>query len=159
MNGAARGDRGTVGRRTQAEREAATVETMYAVATAAVLGAVGFLVVTAPVMAGVVHGRARSGCVTAAMLVAAVLFFGRIVLTLLRFERRARQRRKDPWYPWDAVPVPETYGDAGDAGLPPVARHRPRRVVRRAASSGGKREESAGSGRSGGTGGSGGHDG
>lgn len=166
MSGAGTGSRGVTGRRTQAERDAASVEAMYAVVTAAVLGAAGFLVVTTPVMAGAAHGSARDGWVSAAVIVAAGLFFGRIVLTLHRFERRARERRQaPPPYPWDPTRSPAGHGDdhgsgygrgradgGGDGGTDPgaaplapvVTPYRPRRVVRQAASSGAGRRGARG---------------
>ncbi|WP_328911874.1 MULTISPECIES: DUF6332 family protein [unclassified Streptomyces] len=76
--------------RTRSERDAATVETVYATVTGALLAAGGFVAVISPVLAGAVHGPAAKGCFTAAVIVAAALFCGRVALTLRRFERRNR---------------------------------------------------------------------
>jgi hypothetical protein len=78
--------------RTRAERDATTVEMVFAAASGAVLAAVGFLAVASPVMAHQAHGTAREGWFTAAVIVAAALFCGRVAVTLRRFERRNRQR-------------------------------------------------------------------
>ncbi|WP_335980017.1 DUF6332 family protein [Streptomyces sp. CA2R106] len=146
-NRAGSGGHGLTGRRTQAEREAAAVEAMYALATAAVLGAAGFVVAAAPVLAGAV----RDTWLGAAAVLAAGLFFGRVVLTLHRFERRTRQQRRAA--PPAPALLPRGYGGGpGDTAAPDTAApdtaaplvplvtpHRPRRVVRQAARSGGER--------------------
>ncbi|MFJ4412074.1 DUF6332 family protein [Streptomyces sp. NPDC088910] len=76
------------GSRTQAERDAITVEMVFAMVSGAVLAAVGFLAVVSPVMADEAHGTAREGWFTAAVIVAAAAFCGRVALTLRRFEQR-----------------------------------------------------------------------
>jgi hypothetical protein len=82
--------------RTRAERDATTVEMVFAAVSGAVLAAVGFLAVASPVMAGQAHGTAREGWFTAAVIVAAAVFCGRVAVTLRRFERRNRQREQLP---------------------------------------------------------------
>lgn len=79
--------------RTRAERDAATVEMVFAAVSGAVLAAVGFLAVASPVMADEAHGTAREGWFTAAVIVAAATFCGRVAVTLRRFERRGRLDR------------------------------------------------------------------
>jgi hypothetical protein len=76
--------------RTQAGRDAVTVEMVFAAATGAVLAAIGFLALTSPVMAGAAHGTAREGWITAAVIVAAAIFCGRVAVTLRRYERAGR---------------------------------------------------------------------
>ena len=97
--------------RTASERDAATVETVYATVTGALLAAAGFTAVISPVLAGAVHGPAAKGCFTGAVIVAAALFCGRVALTLRRFERRNRSREqlgraqdRSPDVPSDQVP-------------------------------------------------------
>lgn len=80
--------------RSSSEREAATVEIVYAAAAGAVLAAVGFLVLAIPVLAGQAHGEARKGWFTAAVIVAAAAFCGRVAVTLRRFERQSRLREQ-----------------------------------------------------------------
>lgn len=81
--------------RSDAERDAVTVEMVYAVATGAMLAAVGFLALISPVLVGAAHGEARKGLVTAAVIVAAAAFCGRVAWTLRRFERENRLRRNE----------------------------------------------------------------
>jgi Family of unknown function (DUF6332) len=78
--------------RTQSERDAATVEMTCAVVTGALMAAAGFVAVISPVLYGVLHGEARKGCFTGAVVVATALFCGRVAFTLRRFERRNRLR-------------------------------------------------------------------
>ena len=78
--------------RTQSERDAATVEMVYAAATGILLAAAGFAAMAAPVLADAAHGTAREGWFTAAVVMAAGLFCGRVALTLRRFERENRSR-------------------------------------------------------------------
>jgi len=78
--------------RTQSERDAATVEMTYAAVTGALMAAAGFVAVISPVLYGVLHGEARKGCFTGAVIVAAALFCGRVAFTLRRFEQRNRLR-------------------------------------------------------------------
>jgi Family of unknown function (DUF6332) len=89
------GVRGMSRGRTQAERDAVTVEMLYAAVTGALIAAAGFVAVITPVLCGAVHGEARKGCFTAAVIVAAALFCGRIALTLRRFERQNRLRGQE----------------------------------------------------------------
>jgi hypothetical protein len=69
---------------------------VFAALTGALLAAAGFVAVFSPVLAGAVHGPARKGCVTGAVILAAALFCGRVALTLRRFERQDRLRWRDP---------------------------------------------------------------
>jgi hypothetical protein len=77
--------------RTQAERDAATVEIMFAALTRAGLAAAALLAVASPVPAGQAHGAAREGRLTGAVTAAAAVFCGRVALALRRFERAGRQ--------------------------------------------------------------------
>lgn len=88
-------DRGMRRDRTQSDRDAATVEMVYAAMTGAGLAALGFLALATPVMLGQAHGDARKGWFTAAVIVAAALFCGRVALTLRRFERRNRPAEQE----------------------------------------------------------------
>jgi len=91
-------------RRTQSERDAATVEMVFAAVTGALLAAAGFIAVISPVLAGAVHGAGRKGCFTGAVVLAAALFCGRVAITLRRFERLGRLRGADPHGPAAAPP-------------------------------------------------------
>lgn len=81
--------------RTSAERDAMTVELVYAATTGALLAAVGYVAMAAPVLADGAHDAARKEWLTAAAVVAAVLFCGRVALTLWRFERQFRLRESE----------------------------------------------------------------
>lgn len=78
------------GTRTQAERDAATVEMMYAAASGTLFAAFAFALVVSPVLMGRVHGDARHSWVTAAVAVAVVTFCGAVAGILQRHESRAR---------------------------------------------------------------------
>jgi hypothetical protein len=67
----------------------------YAAVTGALMAAAGFVVVISPVLYGVFHGEARKGCFTAAVIVAAAIFCGRVAFTLRRFEQRNRLRARE----------------------------------------------------------------
>ena len=95
--------------RTGAERDAATVEMVFAAATGAVLAAIGFLALASPVMAGAAHGTAREGWFTGAVIVAAAIFCGRVSVTLRRFERAERARHAD-----DLAPEPDEESAGGE---------------------------------------------
>ncbi|MFE6973419.1 DUF6332 family protein [Streptomyces sp. NPDC057682] len=79
-----------MGDRDRAERDAMTVEIVFAVVTAALLAAVAFAAVCAP--AFLASGRAGSGLVRVAACTAGVVFLGRVVDVLLRFGRRGTER-------------------------------------------------------------------
>jgi hypothetical protein len=64
----------------------------YAAVTGALMAAAGFVAVISPVLYGVLHGEARKGCFTGAVIVATALFCGRVAFTLRRFEQRNRLR-------------------------------------------------------------------
>jgi len=90
----------------------------FAAFTGALLAAAGFVAVFSPVLAGAVHGAAREGCVTGAVILAAALFCGRVALTLRRFERQNRLHWRDPQgvdAPLSAGGGGETAGGAGAA--------------------------------------------
>jgi hypothetical protein len=80
--------------RSSSGRDAATIEIVYAAAAGAVLAAIGFLALASPVLAGQAHGEARKGWFTAAVIVAAAAFCGRVAVTLRRFERQNRLREQ-----------------------------------------------------------------
>ncbi|MDJ0342904.1 DUF6332 family protein [Streptomyces sp. H10-C2] len=82
--------------RTQAERDAATVEMMYAAVTGVLLAALAFAVVVSPVLAGRAHGAARDSWLTAAAVVAVVAFRGRVIGVLRHHERGTRTGRGAP---------------------------------------------------------------
>jgi ABC-type enterobactin transport system permease subunit len=75
------------GRRTQAERDAITVEIGYALCSAAFAAAVLFGAVAGPALAFELEDGARSTLVGAGATVAAVLFAARVVSVLVRFRR------------------------------------------------------------------------
>jgi hypothetical protein len=79
--------------RTQSERDAVTVEMVYATATGILLAAAGFAATISPVLADVAHGTAREGWYAAAVVLAAGIFCWRVALTLRRFERENRLPR------------------------------------------------------------------
>ena len=81
--------------RARAERDAVTVEMVFAAVTGALMAAAGFVAVIIPVLCGAFHGEARKGCFTVAVIVAAALFCGRVAITLRRFERQNRLREVD----------------------------------------------------------------
>jgi len=93
--------------RTRSERDAVTVELVYAAVTGALLAAAGFVVVLSPVLGGVLHDEARKGCVTAAVIVSAALFCGRVAITLRRFERQNRL----PGQEWEPLSSGDTAPD------------------------------------------------
>lgn len=76
-------------RRTQAERDAMTVETVSVLFSSALYAGAAFLLVVLPVLYGLVSGGAKSGFVTAAIAAAAVAFVARMAEGLWRFGRRA----------------------------------------------------------------------
>ncbi|MBC9727656.1 DUF6332 family protein [Streptomyces sp. TRM68367] len=78
------------GRRTQAERDALTVEIGYALCSAAFLAAVVFGAVAGPAFAFDLSDGARSTLVGAGATVAAVPFFARVVSVLFRFRESAQ---------------------------------------------------------------------
>ncbi|MCM2418060.1 MULTISPECIES: DUF6332 family protein [unclassified Streptomyces] len=82
--------------RTQAERDATTVEMMYAAAAGTVFAAIAFALVVSPVLAGRVHGDARHSWVTAAVAVAVVTFCGTVAGVLQRHENRTSAARDVP---------------------------------------------------------------
>lgn len=81
------------GTRTQAERDAATVEMMYAAAAGTFFAAIAFALAVSPVLAGWIHGDARHSWVTAAVAVAVVTFCGAVAAILQRHENRTRAAR------------------------------------------------------------------
>jgi hypothetical protein len=129
--------------RTQDERDATTVEMVYAVVTGALFAAAGFTATISPVLAGLAHGTAGEGWYTAAVVVAAGLFCGRVALTLRRFEWQNRLRGAD------MAPGGSTSG-AGRSGRTRSERYGERR--------GGRRGGRYGERRGGPTTGSAGHD-
>jgi hypothetical protein len=80
---------------TGAERDARTVEMIYAAFTGALLAAAGFLAVAGPVLAGDAHGAARKGWLTGAVVVATAAFCWRVARTLRRFEQRLQDQPED----------------------------------------------------------------
>ncbi|WP_353940763.1 DUF6332 family protein [Streptomyces sp. HUAS MG91] len=74
-------------RRTQAQRDAMTVEIGFALFTGALLAAAVFALLALPAFLGLVSGGARGGLYSAAGTVAAVAFLARVVRVLSRFDR------------------------------------------------------------------------
>ncbi|MEE4544945.1 DUF6332 family protein [Streptomyces sp. V4-01] len=85
--------------RTSAERDARTVEMIYAAFTGALLAAAGFLAVCGPVLAGDAHGAARKGWLTGAVVAATAAFCWRVARTLRRFEHRLSDTDADARQP------------------------------------------------------------
>jgi hypothetical protein len=79
------------GRRTKAEQDAATVEIMYALCSAAFAAAVVFGAVAGPALLFGLPRPVRSALLGAGTVVAPVLFLARVVSVLLRFHHGARQ--------------------------------------------------------------------
>lgn len=74
------------GPRSQARRDAVTVEIGYAAVTAALLAGAAFLAVAAPVLFfDAVHGDARPALLTAAKAAGAAAFVIRVALVLRRW--------------------------------------------------------------------------
>ncbi|MCL8009907.1 DUF6332 family protein [Streptomyces sp. AS02] len=73
------------GRRSQAERDAITVEIGYALCSAAFAAAVSFGAVAGPAFAFDLSAGARGTLVAAGATAAAVLFVARVVSVLVRF--------------------------------------------------------------------------
>ncbi|MFF1922930.1 DUF6332 family protein [Streptomyces sp. NPDC058221] len=77
-----------MGDRSQADRDAMTVEIGFAVLTGAVMAAGAFLAVRVPTTLLVPHDGARSVMFVVAAAVAVLVFLGRVVDVLWRFGRR-----------------------------------------------------------------------
>ncbi|MFD9459887.1 DUF6332 family protein [Streptomyces sp. NPDC060027] len=87
---------GTRARRTQAQRDAVTVEIGYALASAALVAAVAFGVVSGPALfLDLSHGAVRT-LVTAGAGLAAVLFALRVATVLFRFHDKAEPQPSQP---------------------------------------------------------------
>ncbi|MFI6469003.1 DUF6332 family protein [Streptomyces sp. NPDC050516] len=76
-------------RRTQAERDAQTAESVFALFSATLYAGAAFLLFVLPVLYGMVSGTAKNGFVIAAGVAAAVAFVARMVELLWRFRQRA----------------------------------------------------------------------
>lgn len=72
-------------RRTQAERDAMTIEIVFALFSATLYAGAAFLLFVLPVLYGLASGAARTGFLTAAGAAAAVAFVARTVEVLRRF--------------------------------------------------------------------------
>ncbi|MGW6296017.1 DUF6332 family protein [Streptomyces sp. NPDC055058] len=79
------------GRRTQAERDAITVEIGYALCSAAFAAAIVFGAVAGPALLFSLPGTVERLLVGAGLVLAPVLFTVRVVSVLLRFGRSARR--------------------------------------------------------------------
>ncbi|MGW3663137.1 DUF6332 family protein [Streptomyces sp. NPDC005141] len=87
---------GTRARRTQAQRDAATVEIGYALASAVFVAAVAFGAVSGPALfLDLSHGAERA-LVTAGAGLAAVLFALRVATVLFRFHNHAEPQPSQP---------------------------------------------------------------
>ncbi|MER5279955.1 DUF6332 family protein [Streptomyces sp. NPDC002809] len=80
-----------MGHRSQADRDAMTVEIGFAVLTGALLAAVAFVAVCAPALLAS-GGGVGPGLPVAAAAVAVLVFVGRVVDVLRRFSRRDTER-------------------------------------------------------------------
>lgn len=80
--------------RTAAERDAVTIEIMYALVTGALLGGVGFLVTASPVLGGLLPRSWEAPWVTVCACLGAVLCAARL-LQVLRW-RPARNQPSQP---------------------------------------------------------------
>ncbi|MFJ8542203.1 DUF6332 family protein [Streptomyces sp. NPDC093586] len=78
------------GRRTQAERDAMTVEIGYALCSAAFAAAVLLGAVAGPAYVFDLSGGARSTLTGTGVTLAVVVFFARVVSVLVRFRPRAQ---------------------------------------------------------------------
>jgi hypothetical protein len=81
---------GGLGRRTQAERDAITVEIGYALVSAVFAAAVVFGAVAGPALLFDLPRQAQTWLVRAALLLAPVLFAARVVSVLVRFRPGAQ---------------------------------------------------------------------
>lgn len=84
-----------MGHRSQAERDAVTVEIGFAVLTGALLAGAAFLVVCAPALLMASGSGVSPGLLVTAAVVAGLVFAGRVVDVLWRFGRRATEREVD----------------------------------------------------------------
>ncbi|MCN9240360.1 DUF6332 family protein [Streptomyces sp. RY43-2] len=84
---------GRAQRRSQAERDAITVEIGYALCSAAFAAALAFGAVAGPAFAFHLSGSTRHALVVSGAVVAAVLFVVRVVSVLLRFGRATSPTR------------------------------------------------------------------
>ncbi|MGI5134786.1 MULTISPECIES: DUF6332 family protein [unclassified Streptomyces] len=83
-------------RRSQAERDAITVEIGYALLSATVAAALALGAVAGPAFAFGLSGGTRIAFVAAGVAVAALLFVARVVAVLFRFGRRAGTQPSQP---------------------------------------------------------------
>ncbi|MEU6370446.1 DUF6332 family protein [Streptomyces sp. NPDC046931] len=95
---------GARSRRTQAERDAITVEIGYALCSAAFAAALLFGAVVGPVFAFGLAGGARHTLVASGATAAAVLFVARVVSVLVRFGRGAGSHGSQPSQPGRTSP-------------------------------------------------------
>ncbi|MFF3906684.1 DUF6332 family protein [Streptomyces sp. NPDC001848] len=84
------------GRRTQAERDAITVEIGYALCSAAFAAALVFGAVAGPALAFGLSGGTRHMLVASGIAVASALFAARVVSVLARFGRGAGDQPSQP---------------------------------------------------------------
>jgi len=84
------------GRRTQAQRDATTVEIGYALFSAAFVAALAFGVVAGPVLVFDLSGAAQRTLVASGATLAAVLFAVRTVSVLVRFGREEEGQPSQP---------------------------------------------------------------
>jgi hypothetical protein len=78
-----------MGRRTQAERDAITVETGYALVSGFLVAGLTFLAIAAPMMVIPMHSAER-GLLIGATVAALVVFVLRVVTVLWRFPRHGQ---------------------------------------------------------------------
>ncbi|MEU6296325.1 DUF6332 family protein [Streptomyces erythrochromogenes] len=82
-----------MGRESRWEKDAMTVEIIFALVTAAVLAAVVFAVAFALVLAVGLSGAAEKGVLTAGGLLAVLAGVWRLVRVLMRFDEQRRRGR------------------------------------------------------------------
>lgn len=80
--------------RSQADRDAVTIEIGFALLTGALLAGAAFVTVCAPALL-LASGGVGSGLLVAATIVAVLVFVGRVVDVLWRFGRRTTEREVD----------------------------------------------------------------
>ncbi|WP_406072185.1 DUF6332 family protein [Streptomyces sp. NBC_01020] len=82
-----------MGRESRWEKDAMTVEIVFALVTAALLAATVFVVALVPVLVFGISGAARDGVLVAGALVGAAFGVWRLVRVLRRFDAHRREGR------------------------------------------------------------------
>ncbi|MGN5632581.1 DUF6332 family protein [Streptomyces sp. AC154] len=101
-----------MGHRSQADRDAMTVEIGFAVLTGALMAAGAFVVVCVPTAFLAPHSGLRSALLMAASGVAGLVFMGRVIDVLWRFGRRDSAVELGPAGPANGAAGGAEYGPA-----------------------------------------------